>query len=126
MIDCGSRKSGWRISFRVSWHTPMTSRPQPAYEKSVSMSGRASRRRACSLVSQFPALLPDWRTGLEGHDSLGHAAIEQAVFGRFSGKPADRRQPQINESRRQAAKFQNAPVLLKHGSAALNASYMRC
>jgi hypothetical protein len=27
---------------------------------------------------------------LEGHDSLGHAAIEQIVFGRFCGQLADR------------------------------------
>jgi hypothetical protein len=29
---------------------------------------------------------------LEGHDSLGYAAIEQPVFGRFCGQLADRRQ----------------------------------
>jgi hypothetical protein len=33
---------------------------------------------------------------LEGHDSLGRAAVEQTVFGRFCGQLADRRQPEID------------------------------
>src|SRR6516165_10252180 len=54
---------------------------------------------------------------LEGYDSLSHAAIEQAVFSRFCGQLADRRQPQIDGSRGQTGRFQNAPVLLNDRSA---------
>jgi len=39
------------------------------------------------------------------------------LFGSFCGQLADRRQPEIDGSRRQAAGFQNAAVLLNHGSA---------
>ena len=62
---------------------------------------------------------------LEGHDSLGRAAVEQTVFGRFRGQLADRRQPQIDGSRRQAGSFQNAPVLLNHGSAEWRSGFGR-
>src|SRR5215470_4502862 len=40
---------------------------------------------------------------LEGYDSLGRAAIEQPVFGRFCGQLADRRQPQIDGRRAKPA-----------------------
>ena len=39
---------------------------------------------------------------LEGHDALGHAAIEQSVFGRFCRQLADRREPQIDGGRLQS------------------------
>jgi hypothetical protein len=55
---------------------------------------------------------------LERYDSLGHAAIEQIVFGRFCGQLADRRQPQIDGRRRQISRFQSATVLMKDGSIA--------
>jgi hypothetical protein len=42
---------------------------------------------------------------LEGHDSLGYAAIEQSVLGRFCGQLADRRHSQIDRGRRQAGRF---------------------
>ena len=45
----------------------------------------------------------------EGHDPLGHAAVEQTVFGRFCGQLADGRQPQIDGSRRKAGRFQKGP-----------------
>jgi hypothetical protein len=62
---------------------------------------------------------------LEGHDSLGQAAIEQPVFGRFCGQLADRRQPQIDGSRRQTSRFQNAPVLLDDCSAKWRSGFGR-
>jgi hypothetical protein len=45
----------------------------------------------------------------EGHDPLGHAAVEQTVFGRFCGQLADGRQPQLDGSRSQAGRFQKGP-----------------
>jgi hypothetical protein len=45
---------------------------------------------------------------LEGRDSLGYAAIEQSVFGRFCGQLADRRQPQIDGSRPRCAIHRNS------------------
>jgi hypothetical protein len=47
----------------------------------------------------------------------GRTAVEQTVFCRFCSQLADRRQPEIDGSRRQAGSFQNAAVLLNDGSA---------
>ena len=45
---------------------------------------------------------------LEGYDSLGHAAIEQAVFGRFCGQLAIADSRRLMEAGAKLARFQNA------------------
>jgi hypothetical protein len=52
---------------------------------------------------------------LEGYDSMRHAAVEQSVFAAASLRIADSRR--LMEGRRQAGRFQNAPVLLNDRSA---------
>ena len=61
------------------------------------------------VATPVPCPVTGLADAFEGHDPLGHAAVEQTVFGRFCGQLADGRQPQIDGSRSQAGRFQKGP-----------------
>src|SRR5499427_4235002 len=111
-------KSSAASSLRRSAHPKSTARiARSRLPSMVSILGLSEQVARLFPGEPVPCPVAGLADALEGYDSLGQAAIEQRVFGRFCGQLADRREPEIDGSRGQTGRLQNAPVLLNNRSA---------